>query len=615
MITRTVAFRTGLGLCLGAILIVAFVQLVDMGAVYARLSNLSIGFALLCSVPFLGAYVVRALRWRLLLRPDEVSVPRAIAVYQVATFLNWLLPVRGGELAKSLLLRRSNGIPVSRSLATVTMDKAMDLVPAVALIAVLPFAGLQLSGSLWALLVSALAVVVLGSLVLILAAWRRDLALSVLTRPVARVLPSAARQRVEPFIVQFVDTLRALVRQPRLLAVAAVYTAVAVALDALFCLLAFRAVGVSVSLPVVLYGYTFFNLAFILPTLPGQVGSNELIGLLIFAGLFGVDSAGVGAMFLFSHPWNAVLLTLSALACLGVMGLSLRSTLRLAADSDEDRKEPHGEPDHRIGGGPMTRGDVHVPWVVLPTFNEAENLERIVAAIVAVLEHEAATGFRVLVVDDDSPDGTGKIADRLAATNPAIEVLHRSEREGLGRAYVAGFRHALAGGAGYIMEMDADGSHDPRDLARLLRAVREGSADLALGSRYVNGGQIAAWSMARRATSRGGCWYARKVLGIDVRDLTGGFKCFAAEVLQGIDLANLRSSGYGFQVELTHRALCAGFRVQEVPISFHDREYGASKMSWRIALEAALVVPKLRRDARLLERGRAVEHRLTIQQS
>jgi dolichol-phosphate mannosyltransferase len=612
---RTVAFRTGVGLCAGAILIVAFLQLVDMGAVYARLSNLSVGFALLCSVPFLGAYVVRALRWRLLLRPDEVSVPRAIAIYQVATFLNWLLPVRGGELAKSLLLRRSNGIPVSRSLATVSMDKVMDLVPAVALIAVLPFAGLQLSGSLWVLLLAPLAVVVLGSLVLALAAWRRDLALSVLTRPVTKVLPSAARQRVEPFIVQFVDTLRALVRQPRLMSVAAMYTAVAVALDALFCLLAFRAVGVSVSLPVVLYGYTFFNLAFILPTLPGQVGSSELIGLLIFAGLFGVDSAGVGAMFLFSHPWNAVLMTLSALSCLGVMGLSLRSTLRLAADSDEDRKEPHGEPDHRIGGGPMTRGGAYLPWVVLPTFNEAENLERMVAAIVAVLEHEAQTGFRVLVVDDDSPDGTGKIADRLAAANAAVEVLHRSEREGLGRAYVAGFRHALARGAGYVMEMDADGSHDPRDLARLLRPVRDGGTDLALGSRYVNGGQIAAWSIARRATSRGGCWYARKLLGIDVRDLTGGFKCFRAEVLQGIDLANLRSSGYAFQVELTYRALCAGFRVQEVPISFHDREHGTSKMSWRIALEAALVVPQLRHDARSLDRGRAVERRLTIQQS
>jgi dolichol-phosphate mannosyltransferase len=619
-----VALRTGVGVCAGAILIVAFLQLVDMGAVYARLSHLEVGFALLCGVPFLGAYVVRALRWRLLLRPDEVSVPTAVAIYQVATFLNWLLPVRGGELAKSLLLRRSNGIPVSRSLATVSMDKAMDLVPAVALIAVLPFAGLQLGGSLWALLLSALAVVVLGGLVLALAAWRRELAVSVLARPAAKVLPSAAGERVERFIVQFVDTLRALVRQPRLMSVAAAYTAVAVALDALFCLLAFRAVGVSVPLPVVLYGYTFFNLAFILPTLPGQVGSNELIGLLIFAGLFGVDTTGVGAMFLFSHPWNAVLMTLSALVCLGVLGLSLRSTLRLAADSDEgawrtsnpegatdgppQRKERHGDPEHPTGGGAMTRRGVHVPWVVLPTFNEAENLERIVVAVVAVLEHEARSGFRVLVVDDDSPDGTGKIADRLAATHSAVEVLHRSEREGLGRAYVAGFRHALARGAAYVMEMDADGSHDSRDLARLLRTVREEGADLALGSRYVAGGKITAWSMPRRATSRGGCWYARKVLGIDVRDLTGGFKCFAAEVLAAIDLESVRSSGYVFQVELTYRALCAGFRVREIPISFHDREHGSSKMSWRIALEAAVVVPRLRRDARSLQ------HRLRVQQ-
>jgi dolichol-phosphate mannosyltransferase len=352
---------------------------------------------------------------------------------------------------------------------------------------------------------------------------------------------------------------------------------------------------------------------------------------LIFTGLFGVDSAGVGAMFLFSHPWNAVLMTLSALVCLGVMGLSVRSTLRLAADPDEGaradltdrwrtgrrpkRKEQHGDPDHRTGGGPMTRGGAHLPWVVLPTFNEAENLERIAAAIVTVLEHEAPTGYRVLIVDDDSPDGTGEIADTLAAAHVGIEVLHRSERDGLGRAYVAGFRHALAGGAGYVLEMDADGSHDPRDLARLLGAVRGGGTDLALGSRYIAGGQISAWSVPRRATSRGGCWYARKVLGIDVRDLTGGFKCFAAEVLEGIDLATLRSSGYAFQIELTYRALCAGFRVQEVPICFHDREHGSSKMSWRIALEAALVVPQLRRDAALPQRGRAVGRRLTIQQS
>jgi dolichol-phosphate mannosyltransferase len=238
-----------------------------------------------------------------------------------------------------------------------------------------------------------------------------------------------------------------------------------------------------------------------------------------------------------------------------------------------------------------------VPWVVLPTFNEAENIEGIVARIMGVLELLAPEDFRVLIVDDDSPDGTGVIADGLAAVHPAIEVLHRREREGLGPAYVAGFRRALAGGAGYVLEMDADGSHDPRDLGRLLSVVRDGGADLALGSRYVAGGRISDWSPLRRATSRGGCWYARTVLGLDVRDLTGGFKCFAAEVLDAIDLPTLRCCGYGFQVELTYRAVRAGFRVQEVPITFHDRMHGSSKMSWRIALEAAWLVPQLRHDS------------------
>jgi dolichol-phosphate mannosyltransferase len=246
-----------------------------------------------------------------------------------------------------------------------------------------------------------------------------------------------------------------------------------------------------------------------------------------------------------------------------------------------------------------------IPWVVLPTFNEAENLERITDAIVSVLERAAPAGFRVLIVDDDSPDGTGKIADVLSAGHPGVAVLHRTEREGLGPAYVAGFRHALARGAGYVLEMDADGSHDPHDLARLLGAVRAGGTDLALGSRYVAGGRITAWSPLRRVTSRGGCWYARRMLGLDIRDLTGGFKCFAAPVLQAIDLGSLRASGYAFQVELTYRAVCAGFRVQEIPITFHDREHGASKMNWRIATEAARVIPQLRRDGRQLSVNRA----------
>jgi uncharacterized protein (TIRG00374 family) len=329
---RTAALRTGIGLAVGAVLVVTFLNMVNVSAVMARVGHLALGFALLCSLAFLGAYVVRALRWRCLLRPDEVSAPRVIAIYQVATFVNWLLPIRAGELVKSLLLRRSNGIPVSRSLATVSMDKAMDLLPALALLALVPFVGLHLGRPLWVLLLSALAAVTVILLVLGLATWRRDAAVAVLTRPLGRVLPRSARQRVEPAIALFVDTLLALVRQPRLLSVAAMYTVVAVALDALFCLLAFRAVGAALPLATVIYGYTFFNLAFILPTPPGQVGSNELVGLLIFSGLFGVNRSDVGAMFLFSHPWTAILMATSGLVCLSVMGLSLRTALRLAGD-------------------------------------------------------------------------------------------------------------------------------------------------------------------------------------------------------------------------------------------------------------------------------------------
>jgi dolichol-phosphate mannosyltransferase len=233
-------------------------------------------------------------------------------------------------------------------------------------------------------------------------------------------------------------------------------------------------------------------------------------------------------------------------------------------------------------------------WLILPTYDEAENIERIVAAALLVLARAAPAGHRILIVDDNSPDGTGAIADRLAAAHDAVEVLHRRGREGLAAAYLAGFAHALDRGAGFVCEMDADFSHDPLDLERLLDAVRAG-ADLALGSRYVDGGRVADWGAVRRIVSRGGSWYARRVLGIGVHDLTGGFKCFRAEVLRAIGLETVRSRGYAFQVELTYRAVKAGFRVVEVPIVFRDRRLGRSKMSWRIAAEAVWLVPALRR--------------------
>jgi dolichol-phosphate mannosyltransferase len=242
------------------------------------------------------------------------------------------------------------------------------------------------------------------------------------------------------------------------------------------------------------------------------------------------------------------------------------------------------------------------PWLILPTYNEAENVEAIVGAAGAVLAGATADGhfggaYRILIVDDGSPDGTGEIADRLAAEREQVQVLHRTEKNGIGPAYLAGFRYALARGAGYVMEMDSDFSHDPEDLARLLAAVDRDApdgADLALGSRYVPGGGVSDWGWLRRFISEGGSTYSRLVLGLQVRDLTGGFKCFRREVLEAIQFDGVRSQGYAFQVELTYRAVRAGFRVVEVPITFRDRREGTSKMSWRIAAEAIWLVPLLR---------------------
>ena len=223
--------------------------------------------------------------------------------------------------------------------------------------------------------------------------------------------------------------------------------------------------------------------------------------------------------------------------------------------------------------------------VVLPTYNERENVPAIVPAILA-----ASPLVDVLVVDDNSPDGTGKIADALAAREPRVRVLHRQRKDGLGRAYLAGFAEALAAGYGRIIEMDADFSHDPARLPALLDA----DADLVLGSRYVRGGGTAHWGLGRRLLSRGGSLYARTILGVPIRDLTGGFKCFRRKVLENLDLATVRSSGYAFQIELTFRALRRGYSVIEVPITFTDRRVGKSKMSRAIVAEALWMVWKLR---------------------
>ena len=226
--------------------------------------------------------------------------------------------------------------------------------------------------------------------------------------------------------------------------------------------------------------------------------------------------------------------------------------------------------------------------VCLPTYNERENLEPMLRALEAVLERDD----RVLVIDDNSPDGTGELADRLAAELGFVDVLHRPRKDGLGPAYLAGFRRALAAGAELIVEIDCDFSHDPADLPRLLAAAAD--ADVVLGSRYVAGGGVENWGAVRRFISAGGSLYARLVLGVPVRDLTGGFKCFRRAVLEAIPLERVHSRGYAFQIELTYRARRQGFRVVEIPIRFVDRAVGGSKMSRAIVLEAIWKVPLLR---------------------
>jgi len=234
-------------------------------------------------------------------------------------------------------------------------------------------------------------------------------------------------------------------------------------------------------------------------------------------------------------------------------------------------------------------------WVIVPTYNEAGCIERLIRALGATLPGVAPEDHRILIVDDGSPDGTGEIAERLGEELGIVEVLHRREKSGLGQAYIAGFTHALREGAQRVCQMDADFSHDPAAIPSLVAASER--AGLVLGSRYVRGGGVTDWGLLRRFISRGGSLYARTLLGVEPHDLTGGFKCIRREVLEAIELDSVRSQGYVFQIEITYRALLAGFRVEEVPIVFRDRTAGTSKMSPRIALEAMWRVPQLRHSA------------------
>ena len=220
-------------------------------------------------------------------------------------------------------------------------------------------------------------------------------------------------------------------------------------------------------------------------------------------------------------------------------------------------------------------------WVCIPTYNEQENVERMITAVLLTLDYAGLDG-RVLIIDDASPDGTGALVQRIADQDTRVHVLRRATKTGIGPAYIDGFRFALEHGATLVLEMDCDFSHDPADIPRLVKAAQH--ADVVLGSRYAPGGAVQDWGVVRRVISRGGCFYAQTILGVPVRDLTGGFKCFRADVLTALPLDEVSGQGYGFQIEMTFRAIQAGFRVTEVPIIFRDRTMGSSKMSGRIVL-------------------------------
>jgi dolichol-phosphate mannosyltransferase len=247
-----------------------------------------------------------------------------------------------------------------------------------------------------------------------------------------------------------------------------------------------------------------------------------------------------------------------------------------------------------VGAPPLKWG----VWVVLPTYNEAENIEAITTRVLAHVPDA-----HVLVVDDASPDGTGLIADSMAQRDDRIEVLHRAGKEGLGKAYLAGFGVAIERGAGIVVQLDADGSHDPAALPYLIAPIAAGAADLVIGSRYVTGGVVIDWGLRRRVISRGGSLFARTVLGLPVRDLTGGYKVWGSTILQAIDAARVRAGGYVFQIEMTCRAIDAGARVLELPITFRDRRYGTSKMGGRIVREAFMLVLRLGWERRIGRRG------------
>ena len=319
-----------LGLLFGIGLLFLISRFVDLPATIEILrQNLTtlhgIALALLSGIAFLLAWSIRGVRWKLFLNPiGRVGTLKAVELYLVGVFLNFLLPIRGGEVAKSLMLKRTSGIPVSRSLPTVAIDKALDLLPALFIMVIVPVLGIHMDSKLWVVLAFVGGLLLCLLCFVLLAAWKRDAAIRLLQR-MTGLLPKVLAGKIEGFATSFVDSLLMSASQPRIFVPALLLTVVAVTFDGLFAMLAFRTIGYPISFGTAIFGYTVYNVFYILPTPPGQVGSNEFVGLLVFAGLLHLQPSTVLAMFVFSHPWAALIMTTTGIACLSALGLTIQS--------------------------------------------------------------------------------------------------------------------------------------------------------------------------------------------------------------------------------------------------------------------------------------------------
>jgi uncharacterized protein (TIRG00374 family) len=336
---NTPAVKVSFGLLVGIALLLLIAKFVDIPTTMRVLqTNLAtprgITFALLSGMAFLAAFSIRGVRWKLFLNPiGKVSTLKAIQLFLVGIFLNFLLPIRGGEVAKSLMLKRIAGIPVSKSLPTVAMDKALDLMPALFIMVLIPVLGVKMDIKLWLVLGAVSGLLLCLIFFIALAAWKRSAAIALLQK-ITRMLPKSIGSKIEGFATGFVDSLLAGASQPRIFIPAVLLTIVAVIFDGLFAMLAFWTVGVQIPFGTAIFGYTVYNMFYILPTPPGQVGSNEAIGLLVFSGLLHLDAHGVTAMFFFSHPWAALIMCVVGMACLSALGLTISSAMKVQSGDD-----------------------------------------------------------------------------------------------------------------------------------------------------------------------------------------------------------------------------------------------------------------------------------------